>query len=334
MTPGKTMFGTTRHGETVDRVVLSNGTLSAAILTYGAALQDVRLTGTDYPLTIGSTDLADYEGDMRYTGTLIGPVINRIRNARATIDGTEHRFQTNLNGRHTIHSGSESTQEAVWTIDDLSDTHVDLSLALEDGRGGFPGNRRLTARFKVQDAALTMTLQVQTDATTMINLANHSYWRLDAGPTYAGHTLTIGADRYLPLTSENLPTGKIADVTGTELDFRKGRALRADATDRLDVNFCVSEHRVPLRDVATLRAPSGLTMTMATTEPGLQIFDGHILGLPKVSGLDGERLQPFAGLAMEAQFWPDATNNPDFPSVLLHPDEPWEQITQWRFARG
>lgn len=333
--PGVADFGTTQTGKTVQRVVLSNGVLSAAILTYGAALQDVRLAGVTHGLTVGSPDFAAYEDEMRYAGTIVGPVANRIAGAEAVIDGQTYRFRANQDGKHTLHSGTgpATTQESVWEIEDRSDTHVTLALRLDDGLGGFPGNRTLRARFTVEAAALTLTLAADTDAPTLMNPTNHSYWRLGPGPTFAGHRLRIAADRYLPSTPECLPTGQIAPVAGTGMDFRDGQVLSGDATQPLDNNFCLSDRRVALREVASLSAPDGPTLHIATTEPGLQIFDGHILGMPDLRGLDGERYIAFAGLAMETQFWPDATNHPDFPPIPLRPGEPWEQVTRWRFER-
>ncbi len=334
MTPGTDLFGQTAKGQDVHRIAISSGDLSAAILTHGCTLQDVRLSGIAHSLTIGSPDLRAYENEMGTCGSIVGPVGNRIGNARATIDGTTYQFDAHYNGKHTLHGGSAATHAQIWQIADTGPSHATLQLTLPDGHGGFPGTRRITAHWDVKDQTLRLTLDAETDAPTLMNLANHSYWRLSDTPTYLGHTLQVHADTYLPSTVEDvLPTGEIAEVANTRFDYRQPRPLQAGAEGLLDTNFCLSRTREPLREAATLTAPTGLSLTLATTEPGLQVFDGHILDLPAYASNDGPATQAYAGLALEAQFWPDAPNNPDFPSIILRPADPWRQITEWRFTR-
>ncbi len=334
MTPGTTHFGTTANGQNVHRITISSGDLSAAILTHGCALQDVRLSGIAHSLTVGSPDLRAYEAEMGTCGSIVGPVGNRIGGAQAEIDGKTHHFDAHYNGKHTLHGGRAATHAQIWQIADTGPDHAALRLDLPDGEGGFPGTRQITARWDIKDQNLRLTLDATTDAPTLMNLANHSYWRLADSPTYKGHTLQVHADHYLPSTIEDvLPTGNIAPVENTRYDYRQPRPLQAGAEGLLDTNFCLSPTREPLRDAATLTAPSGLSLTLATTEPGLQVFDGHILDLPAYPSNDGPPHQAYAGLALEAQFWPDAPNNPDFPSIILRPGAPWQQITEWRFTR-
>jgi len=333
MTPGTTVFGTTASGQPVHRVIISSGALSAAVLSHGVALQDVRLRGVKHSLTVGSPELTAYEGRMASCGSIVGPVGNRIGNAMALIDGKTCYFDKNLNGRHTLHGGGAATHRKVWEPVDSSAAHATFQLTLPDAAHGFPGNRTLRATYGVTDTTLRLTLTATTDAPTLMNLANHSYWRLDNAPTVAGHTLTVAADRYLPATLEDvLPTGEITSVTSTRFDYRKGRTLQAGKEGLLDTNFCLSQTRQPLRPVAWLTGQSGLNLVMATTEPGLQVFDGHILNLPQYPGNDGAPYVAYAGLALEAQFWPDAPNNPDFPPIILRPGDDWEQITTWSFS--
>ncbi len=325
-------FGTTAHGETVQKITITDGSLTASILTFGAALQDVRLAGVPYPLTLGSPDLAAYEGEMCHAGTIMGPVANRIENASTEIDGKTYHFEKNFLDRHTLHGGSAGTHLKVWTLADHGPSDATLTLWLLDGDGGFPGTRHLTARFLVQDTTLSLALDATTDAPTLMNLANHSYWTLGPGATTHGHILTIHADRHLPSEPvTTLPTGTIAEVANTRFDYRQGRKLEDCTEGLLDTNFCLSDTSQPLRDIATLAAPDGISMTMASTEPGLQVFDGHILDYPDLSTTRGTAPVPYAGLALEAQFWPNAPHNPHFPAITLHPGQPWQQITTWTF---
>lgn len=335
MTPETSIFGTTAAGQTVHRAVISNGALSAAILSHGVALQDVRLDDVAHSLTVGSPSLAAYEGPMASSGSIVGPVGNRIGNATAVIDGQTYHFDVNLNGKHTLHGGGAATHRSVWDLTETGDTHATFHLCLADGAHGFPGTRQIIARYDfADDATLRLTLTANTDAPTLMNLANHSYWRLDDAPTFKGQTLKLAADRYLPSTVEDvLPTGEIAAVEGARFDYREGRTLGAGTEGLIDTNFCLSKSRQPLRPVAWLTGQSGLSLEMATTEPGLQVFDGHILDLPDYPSNDGPPHVAYAGLALEAQFWPDAPNNPEFPQIILNPGDAWKQVTTWRFLR-
>ncbi|NJM82231.1 MAG: galactose mutarotase [Tabrizicola sp.] len=322
---GISRFGVTARGHAVQRIVLGAGDLRVAVITLGAALQDVRLGGIDRSLTIGSEDLALYEGALRHHGTLIGPVVNRITGAAAQIDGTLHRFATGPGEPVILHSGAAGTHRKVWTLAEMSENAVTLTLEMPDGEGGFPGNRHVSARYTLTaPATLTLDLSVRTDRTTVINFANHSYWNLDGGETFAGHRLAIAADRYLPATPLFTPTGEIAPVDGSAYDFRMPRLLEP-GDPPLDTNFCLSDARRGLTDVLSLTGRSGLRLTMATTEPGLQVYDFRN---PLGSGLPA-----WHGLALEAQLWPDAPGRPGFPPIDLAPGQIYAPVTQWRFDR-
>jgi len=321
-----TPFGTTADGRTVHALHLAAGDLAATILTLGACLQDLRLAGVPHPLTLGSDRVVDYQGPMRHHGTLVAPVVNRLSGAQAPINGRVHRFEANQDGRHTLHAGSAGTHLLLWDVTDHGPDHVTLAITLPDGAGGFPGNRRITARFDVTArATLRMTVTATTDAPTLMNVANHSYWNLDGTDRWDGHTLQIRADRYLPTTPDFTPTGQILPVAGTPMDFPTPRAITPGAPP-LDTNFCLSDTRGPLRDALTLTGRSGVTMTVATTDPGIQVYDGR-------NAIRSGR-GPYEGLAIEAQFWPDAPNHAAFPGIELHPGDAWEQVTEWRFAPG
>ncbi len=312
-----TPFGITQGGTPVERYSLRTDDLEVSILTYGAIVQDVRLRGVDDGLTQGSECLADYETTMPSYGPLIGPVVNRITGAQAQIAGRICRFDANQDRRITLHSGSANTGAQVWTVEDAGPTVLQMSLTLEDGAGGFPGNRKITVRYDVlPPATLQMQVTGVTDAPTLMNFANHSYWTLDTGGGFANSSLRIAADRYLPTTRDATPTGEISTVEGTPFDFRTERILMPGAPP-LDTNFCLSDRPTDLRDVAWLTSDTGVTLTMATTMPGLQVYDAR---------------PDYRAIALEAQHWPDAPNHAEFPSILLQPEETYSQITQWAFS--
>ena len=317
------LFGTTKDGQEVHSITLGAGDLTVNLLTWGAVVQDVRLAGVDRSLTLGSENLTDYEGDMRHHGALIGPIANRISTARVRLDGMMYELERNQDGRIHLHSGVQATHLQVWNVVEVSTDAATLAINLPDGMCGLPGNRMVTATFTVTaDATLTLQINASTDSTTLMNFANHSYWNLDGSPTYEGHSLQIAADHYLPSTADDYPTGEVLEVAETPMDFRQERALAINAPP-FDNNFCLSDNDVPLRDVLNLRGASGVQMTMATTAAGLQVYDGRSPARP---GKDC-----YEGLAIEAQGWPDAPNNPGFPSIKVTPDKPFAQTTSWRF---
>jgi aldose 1-epimerase len=318
-------FGTTATGQAVRKITLRAGEITASVLTWGAVLQSVRLEGVAYDLTHGSDRLADYEGDMRYHGSLIAPVVNRLSDAGAPVAGGRCGFEVNFNGRHSLHSGSAGTHLKVWDLVSATETEAVLALDLPDGEGGFPGNRRVEARFSAAaPATLRMAVTVTTDTPTIWNAANHSYWNLDGGEGWAGHRLRIAAEHYLPTDADFIPTGEIAPVAGTAFDFRAPRTVAPSAPD-LDNCFCLGHGAEPLREVLWLTGTSGLTLTVATTEAGVQVYDGRHAVRPGRA--------PYEGLAIETQGWPDAPNKAGFPSIDLAPDAPRSQITEWRFSR-
>ena len=320
---GISPFGRTEAGAAVSRITLGSGRLTASILTYGSILQSVRLDGVAHDLTLGSDRLEDYEGPMHYHGALVGPVANRIKGARAVIDGREHRFDANQNGQHLLHSGALGTHARVWRLAEVTDTACTLTLMLADGEGGFPGNRRVSARWSVErPATLRLEVTVTTDAPTLVNFCNHSYWNLDGTPTWEGHRLKIAADAVTAVDADLIPTGETPSVSGTPLDMRAGRTI-GPGNPAMDTNWCLGPGRESLRDVLWLTGARGVAMTIATTEPGMQVYDGRAAIRPGHGA--------YEGLAIEPQVWPDAPSHPHFPQITLRPGETYAHHSEWRF---
>lgn len=318
-------FGTTQKGEEVAMVALVAGDISVKVLTLGAIVQDVRIAGLQHGLSLGSDSLADYEAQMGYFGSIVGPIANRISNARVRLDGMMYELERNENGQTHLHSGADGVQRKVWKITKQTSDSVTLTLNMPDGMAGLPGQRDINVTYSVSaPATLTMTLHGKSDATTCMNLASHIYWNLDGTNTWAGHSLRLAAEHYLPVDDYVCPTGEVVPVAGTAMDFRETRLLEIGAP-ALDHNFCLSNDVMPLRNVLWLTGQSGLQMTVATTEPGIQIHDASRSHRPgKV---------PYEGVIIEPQRWPDAPNNSGFPSIKVTPDRPYHQTTSWTFAR-
>ncbi|MEM9796848.1 MAG: aldose epimerase family protein [Pseudomonadota bacterium] len=311
---------------------ISGHGLSARFTNWGAALMDLRLDGHDAPLVLGFEDPHLYPDHSRYFGATAGRYANRIGNARFELDGTSYQTDPNFLGRHTLHGGSEGSGKSVWEMLDHEADTIRFGLILRHGHMGFPGTLRVEAFFIcAPGASLRIAYRATTDAPTLCNFAHHTYWNLDDTGGLSNHVLTVAADRYTPVDDEMIPTD-VVTVDGTPFDFRQGAALPGDGL--LDHNLCLSDSRVSLRPVATLRSDvSGVTMDIATTEPGLQVYDGAKLDV-QVPGLGGRRYGAHAGVALEPQIWPDAPNRPDFPSAVLRPGETYNQTTTFTFSKG
>ncbi|WP_108815438.1 aldose epimerase family protein [Loktanella sp. Alg231-35] len=318
-------FGTTQNGKDVEKITIAAGDLTVSVLTFGAIVQEVRLSDVPHGLALGSDKLQDYETTMGYFGAIVGPIANRISNARVRLDGMMYELERNENGAVHLHSGSEGVHRSVWQVAVQTADSVTLALNLPDGAAGLPGQRDIRVTYQVSaPATLTMSIDGNTDAATCMNFASHIYWNLDGAENWDGHKLQIAADHYLPVDARTCPTGEIAPVASTAMDFRQGSAPHICAPD-LDHNFCLSDGRQTLRDVLWLTGRSGLCMTVATTEAGMQIHDAATSQRP------GKPC--YEGLVIEPQAWPDAPNHRGFGSIAVTEDQPYAQVTRWRFTR-
>ena len=214
----------------------------------------------------------------------------------------------------------------------MSEASLRLDLVLADGDMGFPGNMAVSATFSLPGkGVLAIDIRARTDAASPCSFAHHGYFTLDDSGDITGHWLRIDADGYLPVDADLIPTGAPAPVAGSAFDFRASRAIGKNGVDH---NFCLSVARAPLRPVAELRSPqSGFAMTVETTEPGLQVYDGAYIPEQGLDGLDSRRYKPFAGVALETQAWPDAPNRPGFPSAILAPGDTYDHQVLYRFHR-
>ncbi len=333
----KEIFGQTASGETVERVTLSAGGLTARIMTYGATIQDLRLEGHAAPLVLGFDRLEDYERHSPYFGATPGRCSNRIAGGAFTLDGKPYRLERNEKDVNHLHGGSDGIAKRNWQIIGLSSDSVTLAMTDPDGRAGYPGNCRITATYQLRDeGVLSVVYESEADQPTLANICQHAYFNLDGGADILGHDLMIAADHYLPVDDVLIPTGEIRPVDGTPFDFREMRPIRrqVDGTQvPYDHNFCLSPTRMQKRSVALARSiNSGVTMEVRTTEPGVQFYAGVYVNVP-VPGLEGKTYGPYAGFCLETQVWPDAINHAAFPSPVLRPGQVLRQETDYVFSR-
>ncbi|MGR3484364.1 MAG: aldose epimerase family protein [Paracoccaceae bacterium] len=309
--PGIAPFGPTPDGRPVHAVTLRAGELTARILTLGASLD--AFGPPDRSVVLGG-DMA-WRRTRPYHGAVVGPVANRISHGTAPLDGRTLTFPGA--DPHLLHGGPTGTHAQIWDVADHAPSEVTLTLTLPDGLGGFPGTRRLSARYALTPDALTIDLGAVTDAPTLLSLAPHPYLNLTGAESFAGHRLQVPADRYLPARGD-IPTG-IADVTGTAFDLRAPRRLVPGAPPR-DNTLCVADAPGRLRAVAALWADgAGPSLAVRANQPGLHVYDNVD---------DGHR-----GLAIEPQMWPDAPGRAGWPPIELHPGMTLRNLSEWRLSR-
>ncbi|MGS2643041.1 aldose epimerase family protein [Streptosporangium sp. LJ11] len=315
-------FGTTPSGERVERHVLSNGRMRAAILSYGAILQSLEVSGVD--VVLGYDNLGDYLTRSRYFGAVVGRYGNRIAGGRFTLDGRDHELPVN-NGPNSLHGGTHGFDTRVWRITGASDTTVTLEHVSPDGEQGYPGTLTVSVTYTLTGDAIRLDYHAATDAPTVLNLTNHSYFNLAGGGDILKHVVRIDADHYLPVDATQIPTGELAPVAGTPFDFTSPYEIGERIADpRLGGGY---DHCYVLRGGIEVREPAGgLTMEVTTTEPGVQFYTGNFL--------DGvaTAYEKHAGLCLETQHFPDSPNQPHFPSAVLRPGERFASTTTYRFV--
>ncbi len=335
--PGES-FGLTAAGESVGRVRIAAGGITAHVLTYGAVVQDLRLAGHDAPLVLGFPDLSSYIDHSIYYGAIVGRYANRIALGRFSIDGERFQATSGPRGIHTLHGGPQGIDRRVWRIAAHGHDFVTLALADRHSEMGFPGNLDIACTFRIlPPATLAIELAATCDRPTLCNLAHHGWFNLDDGGAgdIFGHRMVIDAAAYLPVDDTLIPTGVVQPVDGTPFDFRTPRTIGAgpgEARIDYDHNFCLAAARRPLARAAWAQgAVSGVEMEVWTTEPGLQFFAGGTPG-PKAPGLIGRPYGRHAAFCLEPQIWPDSPNRPYFPQAVLRPGERYLQRSEYRFG--
>ncbi|MGD9294591.1 MAG: aldose epimerase family protein [Roseobacter sp.] len=312
-------------------IQLHSNCLKAEIAPRGAALTGLWHRDLAHSLVLGAPDPAAYEQALVYFGAIVGPVANRISDAAVHIDGKRWRMEAN-EGTTCLHGGSDGLHARIWDLAEQSSSHVLLTCTLTHGESGLPGHRVISARYGLDGSVLSLDIFATTDRNTVMNLAHHPYWNLAGTESVGAHRLCIAADTYLPTDDKNLPTGRAAPVAGTPYDFRQPNALPVDVT--LDANLCLAEARRPEPVFAArLTAPNAPSLEIHTTESGLQLYNGSGLRPLPVLLHEGQKLAPYAGVALEPQAWPDAPKHPHFPSVVLRKGQKYIQRTRYHISR-
>jgi aldose 1-epimerase len=346
------VFGKTEDEQEVHLYTLENERgLLARVMSYGAILTHLYLPdrrGAMGDVVLGFDDLDGYLKGHPYFGATVGRVANRIAGGRFSLNGKEYTLARN-DGQNHLHGGLKGLDKVVFRavpIQDERGPSLELSYRSPDGEEGYPGNLLLTVVYTLTDASeLIVEMTATTDAPTPVNLAHHSYWNLaghDAGAVL-DHELKLMAHRYTKVNGALIPTGEIAEVMGTPYDFLRPKRIGAEicggapgasaaGVDGYDINFVLDGPRGELRPAAIVTEPgSGRVMELLTTEPGVQLYTGNSLD-GSLRGKGGVAYQKYQGFCLETQGFPDAVNQPTFPSVILAPGEMYRHVMVHRFS--
>ncbi|MEU6809624.1 aldose epimerase family protein [Streptomyces sp. NPDC046831] len=320
------LFGTLSDGTPVHRWTLERGGVRVRVLSYGGIVQSVEVPDRDgrpADVVLGFPGLDGYlEHPGPYLGALVGRYANRIAGGRFPLDGRTYALARN-DGPHSLHGGERGFDKRVWDVTPV-EHGLRLSRVSPHGEGGFPGRLRVTVTCTLDETgALRFAYQAVTDAPTVVNLTHHGYWNLGGAGSgdVGGHELRLAASRWTPVGDDLIPAGSPAGVAGTRFDFRQPRKVGSGYDHNFVLDAGVTDTPV---EAAELYDPvSGRVLTVATTEPGIQVYTADQLGAP---------FAPGAGIALETQHFPDSPNRPDFPSTELCPGEVFRSETVYGFS--
>jgi aldose 1-epimerase len=337
------VFGATQDGQDVTRFTLTNSHgNSVSVMTWGATLLDVNVPdreGNRANVNLAFDELAPYLDGHPYFGSTVGRFCNRIAEGKFTIDGRDYQVTTNA-GQHHIHGGKTNFTYQNWSSESFHENEVvgvRFQLISPDGQEGYPGTVQATVEYSWNDKnELRVAFSATTDASTHVNLTNHSYWNLGGAGSGSAmdHVATIEADQYLDVDDELIPTGKLNSVADTVLDFRMGMPLgdrvnQLAATKGYDHCYVVRGAAGELRKAARVVDPnSGRVLEIETTQPGMQLYTAnHLPGNERSNGYGGHE-----AFCLETQHYPNTPNRDSFPTTLLKPGERMHEVTVHRFS--
>ena len=352
---GKDVFGTTPDGVTIDRYTLSNGRgMRIRIITYGGIIQTIEVPdrrGHVGNVALGFSDLDDYvTKNSPYFGAIIGRYGNRIAGGMFTLDGAGHQLANNNNGVNHLHGGNIGFDKRVWQATEIregSTVGLRLTRVSPHGEEMYPGTLTATVAYRLtQDNTIRIDYTATTDAPTIVNMTNHSYFNLagEGSGDINDHQLTINASRFTPVDATLIPTGVIAPVGGTPMDFRRptaiGERIRSSFQQLVfgrgyDHNYVLDRRDLTLRQLELAarvsEQNSGRVLTIRTTEPGVQFYSGNFLDSTLI-GTGGKMYREGDGFALETQHFPDSPNHANFPPTVLRPGQTYQTITTYQFS--
>lgn len=343
----RAVVGTLPDGATVERFTLRNeNNVEVELATLGAAIHAIRTpdrAGQVADIVLGFDTLDGWMNNAPFFGVVVGRYANRIANGRFTLDGQEYTLATN-DGPNHLHGGNRGFDKVNWSAEVLTsdDPAVRFTYVSADGEEGYPGTLTVSVTYTLDDDnELRLDYEATTDAPTVVNLSNHSYFNLAGTGTVLDHEIRIAADRYTPVDATLIPTGELAPVEDTPFDFRTATAIgaRIEADHEqigiaggYDHNFVLEGQAGTMHEAARVEDPvSGRTLEVETTQPGVQFYTGNFLD-GSIVGKAGVAYARNAGFCLETQHFPDSPNQSGFPSTVLAPGQTLHETTVFRFG--
>ncbi|MCA1862456.1 galactose mutarotase [Janthinobacterium sp. HSC-3S05] len=341
-------FGILPDGQPVSVFTLTNRQgMQVKVLDYGAIISEIHVPDRDgsfADVVLGFERIEPYLANGAFLGAVIGRYGNRIAEGRFSLDGKDYQLAVNNPPNH-LHGGNQGFHQVMWQAAPFTRdgaVGVTFTRSSPHGEDGYPGTLDVTVVYELDnDNALSLRYHAVTDQATPINLTNHSYFNLAGQGTILGHEVTINADRYLPVDAGSIPTGELADVSGTPFDLRQSTVIGDSIAlphEQLrigrgyDHNFVLNkqaDHGLNL--AATVREPqSGRVMQVYTQEPGVQFYSGNFLDGSQPGKLCANSYR--SALCLETQHFPDSPNQPHFPSTILRPGQEYRTQTVYRFS--
>ena len=326
-------FGQLATGAQVHLYTISCGRVRADITNYGAALVSLLVDGVD--VCLGYDDVSGYEKQGGYLGAVVGRNANRVRGAGFRMNGQFIRLNAN-EGPNCLHSGPDCWSFKLWEKASHTDNSLTLTIHSPHGEQGFPGNADVSVTYTIDNDGLTITYEGVSDRDTVFNLTNHAYFNLfgqDKPERAMDQELMVPAEFFCPDDAANIPTGELRHVEGTPFDFRSFKSIGRDIAmdyEPLHLQGGYDHNFVNAGPVcAVLRNPeNGLTMTVTTDCPGVQVYAGNFLeNVGKGGVCYGKR----TGVALETQFYPDSVNHPEWPQPFVKAGECWRSVTRYAF---
>ena len=345
----KQAFGVLPDGRAVEIFTLANSKgMVVTITTYGATVVSIRVpdkNGSMGDVTLGFDTVEGYlqEGN-QFLGATIGRYGNRIARGKFSLNGKEYVLAVN-NGVNHLHGGPLGFDRVLWSAEepiDQNDAKITMTYFSPDGEEGYPGNMNVSVVFTLtEDNELRFDYTAVSDADTLVNLTNHSYFNLNGEGSILGHILQLNASRYTPIDETSIPFGSIDSVSGTPFDFTQPAEIGDhidDPNDEQIKNGCGYDHNFvcdtdgSLSKIATVFSPeSGRVLEVVSTEPGVQFYSGNFLN-GTLTGKNGIVYQKRNGFCLETQHYPDSPNQPTFPDTTLKANEKFTSTTVYRFS--
>lgn len=331
MSISKRYFGTLPDGAPVSVWTLVNDRgLQAEVLDYGVIIRSVIVPdqkGRPVDVVLGFDTLEAYLADRSYLGATIGRCANRIKDASFELNGKVYPLSTTF-GPYHLHGGKVGFNKRLWTAAQVDETVV-FSRTSADGEEGYPGNLHVQVTVGWQGDSLTLQYEAQTDQDTVVNLTNHSYFNLNGAGNgnVHRHLLQIRADRYTPTGADGFPTGEMAAVEGTAMDFRTPKSIGQELKffGGYDTNFVLNGHPI----ATAVGDKTGITMITDTDQPGVQLYTAPAMLGRK--GKDGKKYSHHGAFCLETQHHPDSIHHPQWPTCIIHPGETFRSFTSYTF---